>query len=773
ETALTPFVDWSLTDVLRGENNAPGLDRVDVVQPASWAMMIALAALWRASGINPTAVVGHSQGEIAAAVVAGGLTLNDGARIVALRSKALRALSGGGGMAWLSVPETQAEDILTTWHGQITVAAVNGPSSTVVAGHPQALDELLTHCETTGIWARRIPVDYASHSAHVDQIQDILADELKDVAPRSGTTTFHSTVTGGTLDTTQLDATYWFHNLRSKVRLADVIAQLTAPDIVFIEVSAHPVLLSGITETLADTGAAIGTLHRNTGSLERFIQSAAEAWTHGATVDWPTLLRPYQTRAVELPPYPFQHQHYWLKPEPAATDARGLGLNPAGHPLLGAVVELVEEDRLVYTGRLGLDTQPWLADHAVHGTVLLPGTAFLELSMAVGARMGLRRLAELTLQAPLVLSPDEAVQLRVTIEPPNADGQRELAVHSRPQDADPGLPWTRHAAALLDADDEAVDVDLTAWPPPGAREIDVETRYDTLAEAGYDYGPAFQGLRAAWRSGRDVFAEVGLPSELDAASFGVHPALLDAALHAVGLLREDGGTVLPFSWSGVSRLSEGADALRVWLAPRGDEGVSLRVTDGSGRPVLSAESVTMRPFTADLAAARGTDALFRLEWQPVRAAATPVDVCLVDELAEVPDPVPQVVAVRCPGSPQNTDSADSADSSARTDGSDGSDGTGAGLAEAAHRAAGWALDLVQGWLADARFAGSRLLVLTEGAAGPDVTHPAQATVWGLVRTAQSEHPDRFALLDTDPESAFDVADVPGAVLAEAGPVTHS
>ncbi|MEK9524750.1 acyltransferase domain-containing protein, partial [Streptomyces venezuelae] len=260
----------------------------------------------------PTAVIGHSQGEIAAAVVAEGLTLDDGARIIALRSKALRALSGGGGMAWLSIPETQTEDILTTWHGQISVAAVNGPSSTVVAGQPEALDALLTHCETTGIWARRIPVDYASHSAHVDEIQNILATELKDVTPRQGTTTFHSTVTGDILDTTELDAAYWFRNLRSKVRLADVITQLAAPDTVFIEVSAHPVLLSGITETLADTGAAIGTLHRNTGSLERFTQSAAEAWTHGVTVDWTTLLHPYQPHTVELPPYPFQHQHYWL-----------------------------------------------------------------------------------------------------------------------------------------------------------------------------------------------------------------------------------------------------------------------------------------------------------------------------------------------------------------------------------------------------------------------------------------------------------------------------
>ncbi|MDX2565423.1 type I polyketide synthase, partial [Streptomyces sp. TX20-6-3] len=484
------------------------------------------------------------------------------------------------------------------------------------------------------------------------------------------------------------------------------------------------------------------------GSLERFIESAAEAWTHGATIDWPTLLQPYHPHTVQLPSYPFQRQHYWLEPEPAATDARGLGLNPAGHPLLGAVVELVEEDRLVYTGRLGLDTQPWLADHAVHGTVLLPGTAFLELSMAVGARMGWRRLSELTLQAPLVLPPDEAVQLRVTVEPPNANGQRELAVHSRPQDAEAGVPWTRHAAALLDIDDETADFDLAAWPPPGAQEIDVEARYDTLSEAGYDYGPAFQGLRAAWRGGRDVFAEVSLPAELDAASFGVHPAVLDAALHAVGLLREDGGMVLPFSWSGVTRHTEGADALRVWLSAKGEDGVSLRVTDGAGKAVLSAESVTMRPFTADLTAARGTDALFRLEWQPVQATAADVDVCLVADLAEVPDPVPQLVAVRCPGSTQD------------------SDGTGAGLADHAHRAAGWALALVQDWLADARFTGSRLLVLTDGATGPDVTNPAQATVWGLIRTAQSEHPDRFSLLDTDAVAALDVDTVPGAVLTE-------
>ncbi|MDV9190235.1 type I polyketide synthase, partial [Streptomyces sp. SR27] len=746
ETALSPFVDWSLTAVLRAEDGAPGLDRVDVVQPASWAMMLGLAALWRASGVNPVAVVGHSQGEIAAAVVAGGLTLEDGARVVALRSKALRVLSGGGGMAWLGMPEAQAEDLLTAWTGRISVAAVNGPFSTVVAGQPEALDELLAQCESTGVRARRVPVDYASHSPHVDEIRETLAGELADVTPRSGRIAFHSTVTGGVIDTAELDGAYWFRNLRSKVRLAEVVEHLASPDVVFVEISAHPVLVSGIAETLGDTGAVVGTLYRNTGGLERFVQSAAEAWSHGVAVDWPTVLAPYRSRTVELPSYPFQRQRYWLDAAPASTDARGLGLTSPGHPLLGAVVELVEEDRLVYTGRLALDTQPWLADHAVHGTVLLPGTAFLELAMAVGARLGWRRLTELTLQAPLVLPPDEAVQLRLVVEPPAANGQRELAVHSRPQDAEASAPWTRHAVALLDIDDDSADFDLVEWPPAGAQPIDVESRYDTLAEAGYDYGPAFQGLRAAWRGGRDVFAEVSLPAELDAASFGVHPAVLDAALHAVGLLREGAGTVLPFSWSGVTGHSEGANALRVWLSARDGDGVRLRVTDGSGKAVLSAESVTMRPFTADLAAGRGADSLFRLEWQPVPAGAADIEVRPVADLAEVQDPAPQLVAVRCPGSTQD------------------SEGTGTGLAGDAHEAARWALGLVQDWLADARFAGSRLLVLTEGAAGPEVTNPAQATVWGLIRTAQSEHPDRFVLLDSD--TTLPAGTAPGAVLTE-------
>ncbi|MGW1926381.1 acyltransferase domain-containing protein, partial [Streptomyces massasporeus] len=389
ETALAPHVDWSLTAVLRDEDNAPGLDRVDVVQPASWAMMIALAALWRAHGINPTAVIGHSQGEIAAAVVAGGLTIQDGARIIALRSKALRTLSGGGGMAWMNVPETQAQDILTTWPGRISIAAVNGPSSTVVAGHPEALDELLTHCDTNGIWARRIPVDYASHSAHVDDIQTTLAHELKDITPQSGHTAFHSTVTGGLLDTNELDAAYWFRNLRSKVRLAEVVDQLAAPGVVFIEVSAHPVLISGIADTLGDNGAVIGTLHRNTGSLDRFIHSAAEAWTHGATIHWPTLLDPYQPHTVELPTYPFQRRHYWLEPEaPSVAPGAPRPAVPTAESasLLGARLPSSPLAQAQFSPPLDPSAHPCLGDFVVGGRPVVSAGVFVESLSWSGSR---------------------------------------------------------------------------------------------------------------------------------------------------------------------------------------------------------------------------------------------------------------------------------------------------------------------------------------------------------------------------------------------------
>ncbi len=320
--ALAPYTDWSLTDVLRGADGAPGLDRVDVVQPVLWAVMVSLAELWASLGVRPDAVVGHSQGEIAAATVAGGLTLDDGARVVALRSRALTALSGRGGMASVALTAAEvAERIEQRWPERLSVAVVNGPGSVVVSGDTDALDELVAAYQAEDVRARRIRVDYASHCAHVDELRDELLGLLAPVRPRTGTVPLLSTVTGTWQDTAGLDAAYWVANLRRTVRFEEATRALAdAGHSVFVEISPHPVLTVPLQETLEAAGAAgstvtAGTLRRDEGGLGRFLTSAAELYVRGAAVDWAAALAPAVPRRVPLPTYAFQRRRYWLDAE--------------------------------------------------------------------------------------------------------------------------------------------------------------------------------------------------------------------------------------------------------------------------------------------------------------------------------------------------------------------------------------------------------------------------------------------------------------------------
>ncbi|MFF8811416.1 type I polyketide synthase [Streptomyces pactum] len=318
EAALAEFVDWSLTDVLRGAAGAPGLDRVDVVQPVLWAVMVSLAGLWRSFGVEPAAVVGHSQGEIAAAVVAGGLSLADGARVVALRSRALGVLAGRGGMVSVALPRPDVEELLAPWDGRLTVAALNGPAAVVVSGDADAVDELLTACERDGVRARRIDVDYASHSPHVEAIEDDLAAALAPVSPRTGQVPFFSTVTGDWLDTTALDAAYWYTNLRRTVLLEPAVRALAEQGhTAYAEMSPHPVLAAAIEETLdaADTpGPVVGSLRRDEGGWARFLTSVAQAYTRGVAVDWTAAFAgvPGRLDPHLLPTYAFQRRRYWV-----------------------------------------------------------------------------------------------------------------------------------------------------------------------------------------------------------------------------------------------------------------------------------------------------------------------------------------------------------------------------------------------------------------------------------------------------------------------------
>ncbi|MFD8939758.1 SDR family NAD(P)-dependent oxidoreductase, partial [Streptomyces sp. NPDC059578] len=327
ERALAPHTDWSLTEVLRGAPGAPALDRVDVVQPVLFAVMVALAAHWRDTGVTPDAVVGHSQGEIAAAYVAGALSLDDAALVVALRSRALLRLAGRGGMVSVAASTERTTSLLPAG-GRVCVAAVNGPGAVVVAGEPQELAALLAACDREGVRAKAIPVDYAAHSAQVAEIEDELREALTGIRPRASAVPLHSTVTGEPVAGESLDAAYWYRNLREPVGFAGVTRTLLdTGHTLFVEVSPHPVLLAGIEAVAAEAGrgmSAVGTLRRGDGGRDRLLASLTEAWAAGGgPVDWSPWTGasdPGGPPLLPLPTYPFQRDRYWL-PTPGRTAA--------------------------------------------------------------------------------------------------------------------------------------------------------------------------------------------------------------------------------------------------------------------------------------------------------------------------------------------------------------------------------------------------------------------------------------------------------------------
>jgi acyl transferase domain-containing protein/NADPH:quinone reductase-like Zn-dependent oxidoreductase/acyl carrier protein len=761
--ALSRYVDWRLEDVLRGAAGAPSLERVDVVQPALFAVMVALAGLWRSHGVVPAAVVGHSQGEIAAAYVAGGLSLDDAARIVALRSRLVRErLAGQGVMVSVALPADRVDEQIERFAGRVSVAAVNGPAAVVVSGDPCALGELLAIWERDGIRARRLPVDYASHSAQVEAIRDELLGALAPVAPRSGQIPFYSASQGGFIDTAGLDAAYWYENLRGPVGFEPAVRALVADGAgCFVEVSPHPVLTVPVEEAVQAAGAGdrvgvVGSLRRGEGDLERFVMSLAEAHVRGAGVDWPGYYAGSGGRLVPLPTYAFQRQRYWVSPGTGAGDLAAAGLCPLEHPVLAAAVPVGDRDEWLLTGRLSLQAQPWLGDHAVLGTVIVPGAALVELVLAAGRHSGSPVVEELTLEAPLLLPDGSAAQVHVMVAAADGDGRREVAVYSRSRDEQSEARC--HARGTLAQETESTALPFPAqWPPQGAEPVPVEGLYARLAEAGYDYGPVFQGLRAAWRDGEHVYAEIALPDEAGAVrGFGIHPALLDAALHG-GLLDSDGATeiLLPFSWSGIWLGQQGVSRARVRITPAGQAALRIDIAGELGEPVASVQGLVLRPVDqARLEGAQqaGNSSLFTIDWVPVAAEVGAGRVALLSEDieeigggAESGERYADLDALEralAGGAPVPDVVVAAIEATART-----GDEVGAARAVTLD-----ALGLVQRWLVSERLAGARLVVVTRRGTGvgDEVPDLAQAGVWGLVRSAQSEHPGRFVLVDLDP-----------------------
>ncbi|MEU8384030.1 SDR family NAD(P)-dependent oxidoreductase, partial [Streptosporangium sp. NPDC048865] len=753
--AFAPHTGWSLTAVLRGDAGAPPLERVDVVQPVLFAMMVSLAAMWRAAGVRPDAVVGHSQGEIAAAYVAGALSLADAARIVTLRSRAIARIAGNGGMVSVALGTGELDRIPAYRTGEIEVAVRNGPRSTVVAGGADALDGLLAWCDEQGVRARRVPVDYASHTRHVEPLRDDLLETLAGLEPRPAGIAFHSSVTGERIDTATLDAGYWYRNLRRTVEFeAAVNGLLDAGHHRFVEISPHPVLTVAVEEILAGRGVpglAGGTLRRGEGGTDAFRRALAVACLAGVPVpSWTAKGAP----PVDLPTYRFERERYWLTPSTGSLQASGPGLAAVRHPLLGAMVTLADGGA-VLTGRLDTAAQEWLADHSVFRTVLAPGTVLAELAARAGELVGCPEVRELTVQAPLLLAHGRPASLQVRVTAPDEHGRRAVELHARPSE---DAPWTRHAAGTLGPG--APEAARVAWPPPGAETVDVTDVYARLYRLGYDYGPAFQGLAALWRDGDGtVYAELVAAETRGTAGgdFGLHPALLDAALHPVvaglaGLADPDPDRpLLPFAFEGL-RLTGGAAGrargrLRARVEPLGGSRFRYTFADEDGEVVGAVASLAFRPASrAELAAARPAAEAYRVGWErPAGTGPAPGNVVVLGGFGTpgTPDgPGGSGGLVTAGGDVTVAGSLAEAAGAGAVLVPVGGGQAGDVVAEAHERTAA-VLGLLQEWLREPAFDGVRLSVVV---AGSDL---ASAPVRGLVRTAAAEHPGRFTLVTVD------------------------
>ncbi|MFY1619119.1 type I polyketide synthase [Micromonospora sp. WMMD736] len=775
--ALAPFVEWSLLDVLLGVEGAPGLDRVDVVQPVLFAVMVSLAAVWESLGVRPAAVVGHSQGEIAAACVAGVLSLGDAARVVALRARLLLRLSGLGGMVSVSLPAERVRGLLAGFGGSLSVATVNGPSSTVVSGEVAALEEFFASCEGSGVSVRRIPVDYASHSAQVELIERDLVEALAGVVPSAGVVPLYSSVSAKPVDGGLLGADYWYENLRRPVLFEDATRALLADGFdVFVEVSPHPVLVMGVQETAEVVGAsvvAVGSLRRDSGGWEQVLTAAGELFVSGVPVDFSALFTGAQP--VDLPTYPFRSEHYWQRTSgldgAGAGEPTALGLAPGGHPLLGAMVTQ-PDGTATFTTRLTLREHRWLAEHGVAGTVILPGAAMVELARHAADAVGCDTVEELVLHEPVVLPSSGGVDLQVTVRP-GADSRWELSIHSRAGDSGP--PWTMHASGRLATDAVPAPGLAGPWPPVDAVPIDVDDLYAQFAEAGYEYGEAFRGVRAAWRHGDDILTEVALAADLaEHDGYGVHPALLDATLQGTFLLGA-GDRRLPFSFTGISLHATGATELRVRLTTSDGGGYTVAAFDGSGAAVLTIDAMVLRPVAVErLADERAAASVFRLDWKPVPVdgAAAGQDIVLIGaesgltsgQYAGLPPHYPgmaQFAEALAAGARRPAVALLPLDVVSDVNGSEA-------VAEQVHGVVRAALAELQAWLADERFAGIRCVVLTRNAVatGPaDTPSLTDAPVWGLLRSAQAEHPGRFTIVDLDDGSGT-ASVLPAALTAD-------
>ncbi|MEU6798167.1 beta-ketoacyl synthase N-terminal-like domain-containing protein, partial [Nonomuraea wenchangensis] len=713
-----------LREIILGERGADGvLDQTVFAQAGLFAFETALYRLLESLGVRPDFVAGHSLGEITAAHVAGVLDLADACRLVAARGQLMQALPAGGAMAAIGCGEDEIAPVLAG-HDQVAVAAVNAPGAVVISGAADQVAEVVEWARQQGHRTRPLRVSHAFHSPLMEPMLAEFEQVVAGLTLRRPELALVSNVSGDLAGEEITKPGYWVEHIRRPVRFADGVQVMRQRGVThFLETGPDAQLTPMAEQTLThhdgEEPSVVALLRRDRDETTQLVTALGQAWTYGTSVDWTAWTTGARTGDLDLPTYPFQHRRYWMQ-LPSTGDPLALGQTSADHAILGAVVEQPDGGAIL-TGRLSATAHPWLADHVINGTAILPGTAFVELALRAGDQVGCPTIDELTLHAPLPIPDTDGITLQIILSPPDEDGRHQIGIHSK----DDHGTWTRHATGTL-TPTPSIPPDLRhAWPPPDAQPLDVTGLYDRLIDHGYGYGPAFHGLTHAWKHGDDLYAEVSLPTDAaDPAGYGVHPALLDAAMH-VGMLAaqgpEEGGPLIPFNWNGVTLHAAGAATLRVRLRRLdGDAVTRLDVADASGRPVVSVEELTARPLApGQLSGAVPAQWLYEVAWRPVgeRGAET------VGAAAEVLD-------VASPTGPDG------------------------GEPMRVRRTVGRVLGELQTWLADGDT--RPVVVVTRGAvavADGETPDPAQAAVWGLVRAAQSEEPGRITLIDLDPDLA--------------------
>ena len=619
DRAIAAETGWSVLAELTADAATSRLGRIDVVQPVLFAVEVALAALWRAWGVEPDAVIGHSMGEVAAAFVAGALTLADAAAVIGRRSRLLRRISGRGEMAAVELSMADAAAALVGREALLGVAVSNSPRSTVIAGDPAALAEVLGELQARGVFCRRVKVDVASHSPQVDPLRAELRAALAGLAPRTATLPIRSTVTGAALVGTEMGADYWVANLREPVRFAPAVqALIEEGHALFIEMSPHPVLTPAVEEAVRAAGrggAAIGSLRREQDERGAMLEATAALWVRGVTPAWGRISPP-EGRRVPLPTYAWQRERHWVAAVAAVAAGRG-------HPLIGEgrAVSTLAGVR-VWEARIDAARPAWLADHQVQGAVVMPGAGFVEMALAAAAERlaGPVSAEAVSFVAPLGFVGEAAAVVQVVTEE-QRPGLLRFQVASRAAEADPEA-WTVHARGLvrrveLEELEELEKLDVgeirgRLGAPSPADEV-----YAELAARGLGYGPTFRGITALWRGAGEALARVRVDVGGEGGGYQIHPAVLDACFQAMSGAFGGAETWVPIEVAAVRRVrpiagelwchvrlrDAGGSDMSLGAGARGGSDMSLgagtrcadlRVVDEAGRVVVEVSGLVVR-----------------------------------------------------------------------------------------------------------------------------------------------------------------------------------